>query len=289
MGEGGGALAPLDQIARVEASARRVQTPCGSGEMLWLIWGSGPVLVLLHGNFGSWNHWVRNVLTLARFYTVVVPDTPGFGESALPPSVESPRAIAEVVARGLVEIVPPEQKVILVGFSYGGRLAGELAVLLSDRILLMVIVAPAGLGIDDSVRPGLAKLQPQMTAEEVAAVHRQNLTMLMLADEAAVDDLAVHIHDTNTRRSRFRLTAWSEEDRRSSLAKILGDVRVPVKGIWADCDAFAGDTLQLRLNIVWQLQPSAEIRLLNGAGHWMQYETPGRFNALLLDMLRGAI
>ena len=29
--------------------------------------------------------------------------------------------------------------------------------------------------------------------------------------------------------------------------------------------------------------------MLQGAGHWMQYEAADRFNSLLLDMLRGAI
>jgi len=279
-------LAPVDQIARVEALGRRVTTPCGTGEMVWRIWGEGPPLVLLHGNFGSWLHWIRNVVGLSRHYTVMVPDTPGFGDSALPPVVETPRAIAEVVANGIAEIVPPDQKVIVVGFSYGGRLSGEVAVLMGDRLSLLFVVAPGGLGIDDSAKTGLAKLRPRMTAEEISEVHRQNLAMLMIADPNAVDDLAVHIQDVNTRRSRIRLTSWSVEDRQSSLASALPQVKVPVKGIWADRDAFAGDILQSRLDLVGELQPEADIRLLSGAGHWMQYEVAERFNALLLEMLR---
>jgi pimeloyl-ACP methyl ester carboxylesterase len=288
MYETGGGGEPLEQIARVEEQSRRVETPCGDGQMVWRLWGAGPPLLLLHGNFGSWTHWIRNVETLARFYTVIVPDTPGFGESDLPPSFDSPGAIADVVADGLRDVLPPDDPVIVVGFSYGGRLAGELGVRLPDRVARIVCVAPAGLGIDDSMRPGLAKLRSGMTPDAVAAVHRQNLAMLMIADADAVDDLAVHIHDSNTRRSRFRLSAWSEEDRRTSLAQVLPGVRAPVMGIWSDRDSFAADTLQNRMDVVWQLQPNADLRMLNGAGHWMQYEAADRFNDLLLDMLWGA-
>jgi pimeloyl-ACP methyl ester carboxylesterase len=37
--------------------------------------------------------------------------------------------------------------------------------------------------------------------------------------------------------------------------------------------------------LVQAMQPDADIRLLDGAGHWMQYEAPARFNALLAEML----
>ena len=280
-----GASAPLERIARAEASARRVGTPCGDGEMVWRLWGDGPPLVLLHGNFGSWMHWIRNVEGLSRHYTVMVPDTPGFGESPLPPSVETPRVIAGVVADGLQDIAPTGEKITVVGFSYGGRLAGEISALLGNRIAAMVGVAPAGLGIDDSTRPGIAKMRPGMTPAEVAEVHRQNLALLMISDEDAVDDLAVHIQQTNTQRAKFRLTAWSEDDRRSSLAKALPGVAAPVKGIWSDRDTFVGPTLQRRFDVVRRIKPDADIRILKGAGHWMQYEAPDRFNALLLALL----
>jgi pimeloyl-ACP methyl ester carboxylesterase len=288
MPEADAARAPADEIARVEALGRRVTTPCGAGEMVWRIWGEGPPLVLLHGNFGSWLHWVRNVEALARHYTVMVPDTPGFGDSAVPPVVETPQAIASVVADGIAEIVPDGQKLTVVGFSYGGRLSGEVAVIMGDRLDLLFVVAPGGLGIDDSAMTGLAKLRPRMTPDEIAEVHRQNLAMLMIADPDAVDDLAVHIQDLNTRRSRIRLTSWTVEDRQSSLVRALPKVKVPVKGIWSDRDAFAGDTRQARMDTVGRIHPGADIRLLKDAGHWMQYEAPDRFNAMLLEMLQDA-
>ena len=278
------ALPPPEIIARIESGARRILTPCGGGHVAWRLWGEGPPLVLLHGNFGSWMHWARNVGPLSRRFTAIVPDTPGFGESAMPPDPSTPRAIAAVVARGLTEIVP-QGDVFLAGFSYGGRMAAETALLLRARVRALVVVAPGGLGIADVVGPPRAKLRPRMTPDEIAAVHRQNLAQLMIADPAAVDELAVYIQDLNTQRARFRLSAWTEEDRLSSTLRALAEVRVPVKGIWSGRDAFAGGTVQDRIESLRALHPDADIRMIPGAGHWMQYEAAGRFNAVLAEML----
>lgn len=278
------ALPPPANVARIDAGARRIATPCGDGEMIWRLWGEGPPLVLLHGNFGSWMHWVRNVGPLSRRFTVLAPDTPGFGESAMPPDPSMPRAIAAVVAHGISEIVP-DGGILLTGFSYGGRLASEVALLLEDRVRALAVVAPGGLGIADARGGALAKLRPRMTPAEIAEVHRQNLTQLMIADPAAVDDLAVHIQDLNTQRARLRLSAWTEEDRLSSTARALVQVRVPVKGIWAGRDAFAGGSPEDRIAILRALHLDADIRTIPGAGHWMQYEAAERFNEVLTEML----
>jgi pimeloyl-ACP methyl ester carboxylesterase len=281
------AVPPPEIIARIEAGARRVTTSCGAGAMVWRLWGEGPPLVLLHGNFGSWMHWIRNVGPLSHAFTVIAPDTPGFGASAIPPDDSSPRAVAAVVADGLAEILPARQGFAVAGFSYGGRLASEIALLLSHRVRALVVVAPGGLGIADVVGAPPAKLRPRMTPAEIADVHRQNLAHLMIADPAAVDDLAVHIQDVNTQRARFRLTAWTPEDRLSSTGKALAQVRAPVKGIWAGRDAFAGDTLDARMALVRAMHPDADIRLIEGSGHWVSYEAAAQFNGLLVDMIRG--
>ena len=232
-------------------------------------------------------HWIRNVGPLSRAYTVIAPDTPGFGESAKSPDGSSPRAIAAVVAEGIAKILPAGQRFCVVGFSYGGRLASEIALLLVDRVNALVVVAPGGLGIADVVGAPPAKLRPRMTPAQVAEVHRQNLAHLMIADPAAVDALAVHIQEVNTQRARFRLTAWTAEDRLSSTGVALRQARVPVKGIWAGRDAFAGDTRDARIALVREMHPDADIRVIEGSGHWVSYEAAARFNATLVAMLGG--
>src|SRR5438270_12233852 len=85
----------------VAAEARRIETPCGDGHMMWRLWGEGPPLVLLHGVYGAWTHWIRNVIPLSRAFTVAAPDLPGLGESATPPEPHTADGLASIIIRGL--------------------------------------------------------------------------------------------------------------------------------------------------------------------------------------------
>ena len=39
---------PDDILNRLDASAERLETPCGDGRMVWRVWGAGRPLVLLN-------------------------------------------------------------------------------------------------------------------------------------------------------------------------------------------------------------------------------------------------
>ena len=276
----------IDDIARLDSAARRIGSPCGDGEMIWRLWGEGPMLVMLHGNYGTWMHWIRNIDTLSGRFTVVTPDAPGFGDSAKPPVPTTAREMAGIVASGLDHVVPDGERAHLVGFSFGGRLVGEMAAQRPDKVASATFVAPGGLGIADAPRPDLAKFRPRMTEAEIVEVHRQNLAGLMIADPDAIDDLALHIQQYNTRRTRFRMmTSWPKEDSWEGLARVLPEITVPVNGIWSTRDAFAGDSVVERMDLLRRIHPDSQIRLLEGVGHWMQYEAPEAFNQLLFELL----
>ena len=100
-------------VEGVAAEAQRIETPCGDGSMVWRVWGSGPPLVLLHGGYGSWMHWIRNVLVLAREFTVIAPDLPGLGESATPPEPHTAEAMAQIIVDGLATILPGRERLHL--------------------------------------------------------------------------------------------------------------------------------------------------------------------------------
>jgi len=114
-------------VEGVAAEAERIETPCGAGTMVWRVWGNGPPLVLMHGGYGSWTHWVRNVLALARKFTVVAPDLPGLGESATPPEPHTAEGLAAIVVEGLDIVLPRDTAPHIAGFSFGGVLGGHVA------------------------------------------------------------------------------------------------------------------------------------------------------------------
>lgn len=78
--------------------------------MVWHRWGSGPTVVLFHGGFGSWTHWIRNVEVLARHYTVLAADLPGLGDSALAPEPYDGWTIARICADGLEQLIPAGER-----------------------------------------------------------------------------------------------------------------------------------------------------------------------------------
>src|SRR5215472_18223208 len=121
-------------VEGVAAEAHRIETPCGDGSMVWRVWGSGPPLVLLHGGYGSWMHWIRNVLVLARRFTVIAPDLPGLGESATPPEPHTAEGLAGIIVDGLDIVFGRQTDLHIAGFSFGGVLGGHVAAQLGDRV-----------------------------------------------------------------------------------------------------------------------------------------------------------
>jgi pimeloyl-ACP methyl ester carboxylesterase len=274
--------AVVDAIAR---TARKVRTPCGNGEMVWRVWGNGEPLALFHGGSGSWTHWIRNIAELSRHYELWVADIPGLGDSAMPPQPWVPATIADIVVAGLGELFPARQCLRLVGFSFGGQIAGLTAARMGPRIQSLTLVGVAALGLRADPREPFAKVRSGMNAAQIAAVFHQNLRVLMFADPTNIDPLAVHLQAENIRRARFRSRPFAATD---TLARALADVTARVSTIWGTRDIIARPSLEARLDILRRHHPDLDVRLIEGAGHWVAYEAADRFNAALLDVLASA-
>jgi pimeloyl-ACP methyl ester carboxylesterase len=277
-----------DPAAAVEAiarTAREVRTPCGEGQMVWRVWGKGEPLVLFHGGSGSWTHWIRNVGELSRHYEVWAADIPGLGDSAMPPQPWVPQSIADVVVAGLGELFAATQRLRLVGFSFGGQIAGLTAARMGQRVRSLTLVGVAALGLRADPREPFAKVRTGMGPAEIAAVYHQNLRVLMFADPANIDALAIHLQAENIRRARFRSRPFAATD---NLARALADVTAPVSTIWGTRDIIARPSLEARLDILRRHHPELDVRLIEGAGHWVAYEAADRFNAALLEVLASA-
>ncbi len=273
---------PADFVESVAAEAERIETPCGDGRMVWHVWGSGAPLVLLHGGYGSWTHWVRNVLPLSREFTVVAPDLPGLGASATPPEPHTAQGLAQIIIDGLDIVLPGQAGFHLAGFSFGGVLGGHVAALLGERVGAFTIVGSNGLGL---VRQptDLQRVPPGAPAEAARAIHRHNLGALMIADPAGIDELAVYIQSQNAPRGRVKSRRFSRAD---TLAEALPSVKARLDGIWGGRDATAYPHIDERARALRRVQPDARFEIVAGAGHWVQYEAAERFNAVLAEIVR---
>jgi pimeloyl-ACP methyl ester carboxylesterase len=273
---------PAAVVERIDALAARTWTPCGAGAMVWRAWGRGRPLVLLHGASGSWTHFIRNILPLAARHRVLAPDMPGFGDSATPPEPHTAGALADIVAAGLDAVVPPPAEIDMAGFSFGGIVGGLVAARLGRRVGTLVLIGAGGLGRPAAPTPPLRRLEPGMTAEQIADTHRANLGILMLADPARADDVAVFVQAENLRRARFKSGAIPASD---TLLRALPAIRARLAGIWASHDAFVGPDLATRRRLLLTVRPDIDFRVIEGAGHWVPYEAAAEVNAALLDIL----
>ena len=106
------------------------QVKIGAYEISLVMGGSGPPLLLLHGYPQSRAIWHAVAPSLARHFTLVIPDLPGYGDSLGPaPDAEnrhySKRAMAEVLRKLMAELGWPS--FFLAGHDRGGRVAYRLA------------------------------------------------------------------------------------------------------------------------------------------------------------------
>jgi len=267
-------------VEGVAAEAQRLRTPCGDGHMIWHVWGNGPPLVLLHGGYGSWTHWIRNVLPLSRMFTVAALDLPGLGESATPPQPHTAEGLAGIIAEGIDIVFSRHAGLHIAGFSFGGVLGGHVGAQLGDRVYTFTVVGSNGLGL---VRQptDLRRVPAGASEAEAFAVARQNLGALMIANPAKIDELAVYIQAQNAPRGRVKSRRFSRAD---TLARALPFVKAQIDGIWGERDATAYPHLQERAHVLRRVQPNARFEVIPGAGHWVQYEAADRFNPLLADI-----
>ena len=271
----------LPEVRRLDQIAAHSSTPCGPAQTtVWRRWGSGPAVVLLHGGSGSWNHWIRNIDALARGRTLWIPDLPGCGDSSLPPGAYDADSIFEQVATGIGQC-SPGQPVDVVGFSFGSLVAGLIAAHHPELVRRLILVAPPALGLH---RPplGLKSLAAKMGPEQNEQAIRHNLQHLMLHRASSIDSMAVALHAANFARDRLRL-------RRLARGKIMLELKTrwqcPVSAIWGGEDALAHQELH-RMHEVLDGCDLREIRVIDDAGHWVQYEEPGAFNDALAQCLQ---
>src|SRR5215472_9822300 len=134
-------------LARLTQDAVLRHSPCGEGTVVWRQWGAGTPLVLFHGGYGAWTHWLANIDALSRRYRVIAPDMPGLGDSAMPPVPYTPESLAALLARGLDTVLAPGERCHLVGFSFGAMLGGHVAAARGSGLLSFTLVGAASLGL----------------------------------------------------------------------------------------------------------------------------------------------
>lgn len=267
-----------DEVVEMDARARRVETPCGEGTMVWRIWGEGEPLVLAHGAGGAWPHWIRNIPELARHRQLLVPDLPGHGESAVPDSHDHV-ALSRAMADGVAQIMGENVAVDHVGFSAGGVCLAHLAAYQPQVVKRLVLVDTGGLGtpLGNFDIGSIRGLEGDALLERL----RRNLNGMMLHARESVDEVAIWQLVHNGKKARMDSGELVVPDK---LIKVLPRVKAPLAAIWGEHDLPHFDPA-VQEAAIRSAHPQLAFRVIEGAGHWAMYERPEPFNAALLELL----
>jgi pimeloyl-ACP methyl ester carboxylesterase len=235
------------------------------------------VLVLLHGAGDQAGTWLHVAPSLAKRYTLVIPDLAGHGDSA-PATGPIPTADIFGALEAVIASQAQGQRLTVVGNSLGAWMAMVLATRHPDWVERVVAVNGGPLkGTNTNVR-----MLPTTRQEA-----RETMAQLRDASSPAIPDKVL---DDMVRQAptgplfRFAITAASmdawiltEEDLRT--------LKVPVRLIWGVSDGLMPmDYAQRMLAVL----PDAELIPIEHCGHMPQQEAPERFKTALDHALGGA-
>jgi pimeloyl-ACP methyl ester carboxylesterase len=269
-------------IARIGGMAQVRRVDFGDGEMVWRVWGAGRPVVFLHGGYGGWTHWIRNVLPLSRHFQVIAGDLPGHGESDDILGRPSRERMAGMLARCLAGVLPKDAPYDIVGFSMGANLSAATISAYGRDPENLVVVGPGGLGVSSQKIRGLQKWRPDLPRAELDARHRNNLGVIMIDDPSRIDDLAVHVQRENGLRMRYHV---QRSGATTMLRDALPKVTAKLSCIWGEHDVYVIGNREERIAVMRESHPDLRVAMIEDAGHWVMYEQAEKFNAALLDLL----
>lgn len=229
--------------------------------------GAGRPILLLHG-FDTVDPRAPFLDRLADYGEVIAPSSPGFGNSPRPKDFDTVYDLVHLYLAALKALPGGETNVL--GLSFGGWLAAEIAVACSHHIDRLVLVDPVGIKVSGRETPDILDIFNK-SPEEVRrrSWHDPDRSA---PDYNAMSDEALVVHARN--REALCLYAWHPYMYNPQLPRWLGAVDVPTLVLWGESDgvvspeygrAFAG------------MIPGAQFEQIPRAGHHPEIEQPEAF------------
>jgi len=247
--------------------------------------GDGFPLLLINGLGGDHTEWLLQLPEFSRHFRVIVFDNRGSGDSGSPPGPYSTAQMADDAA-ALLSVLGISRTHVL-GFSMGGMIAQEVALLHPDRVerLVLACTSPGGEGSDrpafETVAPiagfpggdpegEFRRLIPYLYSDRYIREHPGEIDAAVRRRLARPVSIPGHASQVAAAMGH---TAWDR----------LAGIRAPTLVI-----AGTGDRLVPPVNSrrIAERIPGAKLVFLDGAPHRLFAENADTFNREVLAFLR---
>ena len=247
--------------------------------------GTGEPIVLLHGpsNFSPRAPFLE---LLSREAAIIAPSHPGFGSSPRPEDFDRVYDLVRLYQDLLDDL--PHEKVALMGFSFGGWIAAEVAVNYSHKLEKLILVDAVGIKIGGREERDIVHLFNTSPAEvsrrgwHDPAKQRPGLLGVGWQQQLeAMSDEEMVIAARNW--DALCLYAWRPHLYNPQLKYWLHRIRIPTLVLWGASDQIVTPRYGQAYS---RLIPGARFEIIAEAGHHPELEQPEAFVERLVQFLK---
>jgi pimeloyl-ACP methyl ester carboxylesterase len=235
--------------------------------------GEGEATLFLHGA-GFTRMWLPFHERLSQSVDLIAPEHPGYGETPMPDWLDG---FDDLVLHydELLDALAVKQ-VHLVGYSLGGWIAAEFAVVFQPWLKSLTLITPAGLRIVGKPIPNIFAMPPE---QFIALIFNDPEAHADLLPDMERLDEVVHLYGEATTLARI---AWNPQYD-LKLERRLARVRCPTLVVRAEHDRLIPDEMAERYA---ELLPAARIETIPGSGHGLVMEQPEATADLIAGFIR---
>ena len=248
-------------------SATVEQLSVGGMELEVLRRGTGQPVLLLHG-MQNVDPRARFVDLLGRRAEVIAPSHPGFGHSARPADFDTVYDLVHLYL-DLLDALPYE-RVTLVGLSFGGWLAAELAVKCCHRVDRLVLVDAFGIKISERDTPDILDVFNTLPQQVQRRSWHDPGRWAPDFDAMSDDDIVVRARNWEA----LCLYGWHPYMYNPQLKRWLRRITRPTLVLWGASDGIVSPSYGRAYSA---LIPGAHFELIAEAGHHPELEQPEAF------------